>query len=366
MQTTLTDLKTLLEELDKGPFISLYFPVDKNPMNDKNRLVLKQLQKTAAEHFGANYSQLDWEKFSQRMSQQLETLFDDNNELPMSFGVILSETQQIVLPLNIEVEPQVSVCDWPNLLPQIVAQQRIVNFDLLALNQDSFKFFEVNAGSVKALELAEDAPSNLQKALGTEKSGGETNFRSFTNGQGGGAGYHGHNTLDAEKEIDHRNYYQAVADYLNRVIAERKRAVVLFALPENQSLFREICKTPYLSENLSVQKSPLNLSLQELATEIDPLIKVQWQSGLLNILKERYDTARSQQLALSDHSEILEAARFGKIDTLIINQNQIDHDLSTWLLELSDQVLRYRGKVRIFPEDDYPGEEPVVAILRYS
>lgn len=362
---TLTNLKTLLDELDNGPFISMYFPVDKNPFNDKNRLVLKQLQKTATDEFAKNYPQLEWDKFEKQVAQISDELLDPNKEFPDSFGVITSESQQIVLPLNTEVEPIVNVCDWPNLLPYIAAQQMEVNFDLLALNQDSFELFEVNGGQVTKLEVADDAPTTLKKALGTELSGGETNFRSFTNGQGGGSGFHGHNTLDAEKEIDHRNYYQAVVDYLNDIIADRKRAVVLFALPENQSLFREICNNPYLSENMSVQKSPLNLSLSELADELAP-VQEQWQAGLLNVLKGRYDAAQSQKLLLSDRSEILDAAWFGKIDTLMIKQNEIEAEPADWLLELTDQVLRYQGKVRIFPEEEYPAEEPVVAIARYK
>lgn len=366
MTTTLTqtNLKSLLAKLDQGPFISLYLPIEQTRQSTKNRLVLKQLQKSAAEQFTANYPALDWEKFDRQLDQLPEDLLASDSDLPQSFGVIVSATQQVVFPLKIDVEPQVNVADWPNLLPYIGTQQLAVNFDLLTLNQDSFVLYEVSEGEVHELELPGDAPTNLQKALGTELSGGETNFRSFTNGQSGGVGVHGHNTLDAEKEIDHRNYYQAVADYLNGLIAERKRAVILFALPENQSLFRQINKNPYVSEQLSIQKSPLNLSLTQLESEIAPLQK-QWQAGLVAILQDRYDAARSQQLALSDRTEILEAARMGRIDTLLISRSEVLTAPSDWLLELSDQVLQYQGRVRILPEDDYPATEPVVAIARY-
>lgn len=99
-------------------------------------------------------------------------------------------------------------------------------------------------------------------------------------------------------------------------------------------------------------------------SEIAPLQK-QWQAGLVAILQDRYDAARSQQLALSDRTEILEAARMGRIDTLLINRSEVLTAPSDWLLELSDQVLQYQGRVRILPEDDYPATEPVVAIARY-
>ncbi|MFC6170403.1 baeRF6 domain-containing protein [Loigolactobacillus jiayinensis] len=362
--TTFTDLKTLLNELDQGPFVSLYFQMAPARQADKNRLAIKQLFKSAATQFSDCFPDLAWQPYEQQLTPLLTDIPYWQDNLPTSFGIITSAAHTTLLRLDTAVENQVCVSSWPNLLPQIAAQQLAFNFDLLCLNQDSCQLFAVNTGVAEAINLPADAPTTLQKALGTEVTGGDMSFHAHAGGHGAHVSYHGHNTADAEQEIDHRNYYQAVADYLKDFTAKRQRALILFALPENQSLFRQLVKNPYLAENLTIERSPLNLSTNDLAEALKPL-QTQWQAELLAIVRERYDLAANQKLIASDREELRTAALAGQIDTLLLDQDQLDTTTPDWLLELCDQVLRYQGRVRIFPAADYPATEAVVAIKRY-
>lgn len=362
--TTFTDLKTLLSELDQGPFVSLYFSMAPARQANKNRLTIKQLFKSAATQFSQDFSDLDWQPYEQQLTPLLTDIPYWQDELPTSFGIITSAAHTTVLRLDTTVESQACVSSWPNLLPQIAAQQLAFNFDLLCLNQDSFQLFQVNTGVPEAISLPDDAPTTLQKALGTEVSGGDLNFHAHTGGHGEHVSYHGHNTADAEKEIDHRNYYQAVADYIREITAKRQRALVLFALPENQSLFRPLAKNIYLAEHLTIERSPISLTNSELTTALKPL-QTKWQAELLSIVHERYDLAANQKLIVSEPEELRNAALAGQIDTLLIDQAQLTGTTPDWLLEICDQVLRYQGRVRIFPTADYPAAEAVTAIKRY-
>ncbi|MFD0897029.1 baeRF6 domain-containing protein [Loigolactobacillus binensis] len=362
--TAFTDLKTLLTELDQGPFVSLYFQMAPARQAAKNRLIIKQLYKTAASQFSESFPDLAWQPYERQLTPLLTDIPYWQDELPTSFGIITSAAHTTLLRLDTAVEPQACVSSWPNLLPQIAAQQLAYNFDLLCLNQDSFQLYQVEAGNANLITLPETAPTTLQQALGTEISGGDLNFHAHTGGNGGHVSYHGHNTIDAEKEIDHRNYYQAVADYFQKVTAKRQRALILFALPENQSLFRQLAKNPYLAEHLTLERSPLNLSQSELTAAIKPL-QAKWQTELLAIVSERYELAINQKLITADHEELRTAALAGQIDTLLINQTQLTAPVADWLLEICDQTLRYQGRVRIFPAADYPATEAITAIKRY-
>ncbi|MFL2029974.1 baeRF6 domain-containing protein [Loigolactobacillus zhaoyuanensis] len=362
--TTFTDLKTLLNELDQGPFVSIYFEMAPARQADKNRLTIKQLYKTVAQQFSADFPNLSWQPYEQQLTPLLTDIPYWQDELPTSFGIITSAAHTTLLRLDTAVAAQACVSSWPNLLPQIAAQQLAFNFDLLCLNRDSFQLYQVNAGIAEPVTLTEEAPTTLQKALGTEVSGGDLNFHSHAGGHGEHASYHGHNTADAEREIDHRNYYQAVADYLRETTTKRQRALVLFALTENQSLFRQLARNPYLAEHLTIERSPLNLTNGTLASELEPL-QTEWQAELLAIIRERYDLAVSQKLVTTEREELRTAALAGQIDTLLIDRESITSPAADWLLEICDQVLRYQGRVRIFPTADYPANESVAAIKRY-
>ena len=63
------------------------------------------------------------------------------------------------------------------------------------------------------------------------------------NSSGEGVAYHGFSAKNEEVEIDHVNYYQAVDNYFkNEFPNEENLPLYLFALPENQTLFKKIAK----------------------------------------------------------------------------------------------------------------------------
>lgn len=78
------------------------------------------------------------------------------------------------------------------------------------------KVYHVENKQVTEVALPEDAPVDIETALGEEISGrGDFNYsaQGAPNSSGEGVAYHGFSAKDEEVEIDHVNYYQAVDNY---------------------------------------------------------------------------------------------------------------------------------------------------------
>lgn len=88
----------------------------------------------------------------------------------------------------------------------------------------------------------------------------------------GQASYHGHADRASEEEIDRRRYYQAVDTYLlDHYSNPNQRRLILFGLPENIAVFREISRNPHLSGSMQVEQNPGNMSLGDIDLALDDL-----------------------------------------------------------------------------------------------
>jgi len=150
-------------------------------------------------------------------------------------------------------------------------------------------------------------------------------------------------------------------------------------LPHNQAVFRAINKNPYLSQHLMIDKSPNNLTLAEMQTATEP-VQTKWHTQLAAILLERYDQAKSQQLAMDDPFDMIRPALNGQIDTLIVAADaQVAGSLpatdvgmteplaapDNLIDDLVDVVMARNGQIRIIPADRMPTETAALAIMRY-
>ena len=61
------------------------------------------------------------------------------------------------------------------------------------------------------------------------------------------------------------NYYQAVDTFLkDQLDNPEKLPLYLYALPENQTLFKKIAKNPYYDCSISVAASPAQATIQDI------------------------------------------------------------------------------------------------------
>ncbi|MEI5992892.1 hypothetical protein A5880_000431 [Enterococcus sp. 4G2_DIV0659] len=242
----------------------------------------------------------------------------------------------------------------------------------MALNRDSIQLYLVDGNKVTPVSLPEDAPIDLVTALGDELTGGSINYS--TQGSAGsskeGVAYHGVNTKDEEVKIDWTNYYQAVDNYLKEeFVNDDKLPIRLYALPENQTLFKKIAKNPYLDTTASVSLSPAQASIKEIEKGVQKINK-ELEAIETNAYNQLLDKKFVDQLV-----DIVPASDEGRISHLFIStanfvneateMSNEEFDRRKVLNKVTNSVLRTGGKVFVLDHSASPDEKTLLAVLRY-
>ncbi|RRK10368.1 hypothetical protein D1831_07860 [Lactiplantibacillus garii] len=371
------DLTQLMQQRDTGPFIAIYLNTAA-VLNDLNqqRLEFKQLVNDARTQLAHRFPSVSFQPFH----AQFERLMNDNDfwlqHTGPQTGLIANDQQLMIFDLQYPTDNQVIVNGMPAIRPILADRQHEFDFDLLALNEDSMALYEQRRGNFTLVDLLPGAPLNLKATLGSEKRGGDLNFNSSPVH---GVNYHGHNAKAEEREIDQKNYYHHVAQYLTDYSQSTQRPLILMGLPHNQALFRQVNKNQYLSAYLSIPKSPKNLSLGAMQTATET-IQTKWHTQLADIMLDRYDQAQSQKRALSDPFDMIKPALSGRVEMLIVASGaQVAGTLPSsdvmltdpvaepdnLIDDLVDVVMAKNGQVRIIPADRMPNGTSALAILRY-
>lgn len=275
--------------------------------------------------------------------------------------------------LGIPVANLLNVSKAPNLTPLIENYQFTNQYFLLLLNREDIRLFEGDATSVKEVELVgSDVPNTLEAALGTEKTGD-----SSVSGAGGGgeSALHGHTETSKEKDIDRENYFRIVDKYINdHYTSERDLPLILYALPENQAVFRKLSKNNHLIED-GIEESGANVNfkvVQEKALEKNVEIVIKQKEKLFNRFRETSLKYRvDNQL-----NDLAMSATEGRIEELLVNKDyhqrgiitpegefeDVDHD---FVKRLITRVISTKGKVFVVNSDDMPVGINLSARLRY-
>lgn len=292
-------------------------------------------------------------------------------------GLALYITQDNIFyyHLGIPVTNLLNVSNGPNLTPLIENYQFTNQYFVLVLNRDDVRLFEGDSTSVKELELeGEDAPKTLEAALGTEKTG-DSSASGAGGGGGGESALHGHTETSREKEIDRDNYFRIVDRYIQEhYTSERDLPLILYALPENQAVFRKLSKNNHLLED-GIEESGANVSfntVQEKALAKNVEIVKQQQEKMFNRFRET-----SMKFRIDNQlNDLAMSATEGRIEELLVNKGyrqrgiitpegefeDVDHD---FVKRLITRVVATKGKVFIVNQDDMPVGINLSARLRY-
>lgn len=266
-----------------------------------------------------------------------------------------------------------AVSELPHLKPLVENFQYSNEFDVLALNQGAIRFFQGNAVSLEEVDLDEfeDAPSTMEDALGTEKTGGNLSHSSASEI----GGYHGHKETSNEKDIDRTNYFRNVDKFIyDNFSSQNEKPLILYALTENQAVFRKISKNDFLlDEGIEESASGLDLpTIEEKTTSFNQKVVEAEQAELINLFNETSPEFKIENI----WSDLAASALEGKISELVIQEDfeqdgTIDEngryveEGNLFLTQLVTLVLQNNGQVYVVHEDDMPEEIHVSARLRY-
>lgn len=375
--TTRMTVRNLVNDEITNPFISLYLATPVAPQaRTQVQLTLKNLLKTAQRQFAVFAPEADFRPYQTKMAALLQGSHLWQQQLTGGLGIIIGLDDIRMTRLAQVSVSTVSVGNYPDLRPMLAAQQREFTFDLLCLSQDQWQLYHYQGQQLSPVQMATDAPTTLQKALGTELRGGDLNFKTHGS-QSGQVSYHSHQSKSEAQAIDHERYYQQVADYLAQ---ERSERLVLFALPENQALFRSFNKNPHLSTTLRIDRSPVGVTGEALDEAIQPLFTA-WQQQQIETAQQHYASAIARQLTCETAADLVQAAVHGNLAELLLvedgtmpglimpdgwlDQTTMAGRYHNLLVDLSALVLQQGGKVTIMSQASMPVAGPACGVKRY-
>ena len=348
--------------------------------NDKDRIQFENLISEAKK----KVSDTNLEEKSALLEQLEHALANIDTFIQFIGGLVLYVTPSDVYfyQLGISVTDRVYVGKLPYILPVAANDQYTLDYHLLVLNRESIRVFEGHGGKIQEQDLSEyeDAPVDLERALGTEKEGGNLNFGSHNAGarqSGTGQFFHGHQETSQEKDIDRERYFRLVDDFVyNNFSNESKYPLIVYSVEDNQAVFKEISKNEFLSDAM-ITGSAAGLNTSDIEEKVADCIKElndSERNRLLNRLKETSPENRIENIP----DDLTSASLQGRIDNLFLQKDfdipgsiteeglyDENDDQNNFIHALVLNVLNSKGNVYIFEEEDMPEQSPIAATLRY-
>jgi hypothetical protein len=257
--------------------------------------------------------------------------------------------------------------------------QTVDRYHVLALTRSTAKLF---CGTRASLDWVENVPipPTIREALGDELT--EPELRSASYGGTGQAMFHGHGSRDAETDKDRDRFFRAVATAVEKHCSEPTRLpLVLIALTENQSHYRQLSRDRFLLEQ-GLEQDPASMTLAEMHQKTWALMLKQIEQQRAEYL-EKLGTAMSNRKGSAIVTDIAREAANGRVDLMLLEEGaQLPGriDFSTGQIneeslsdariddaygDLAQMVTARGGTVRVLPQGALPDPSKVAAIYRH-
>jgi len=355
-------------------YLTLVLNAETNSFNtDEMRIKFVNLLKEGKDRITEQYTK----EMAEKYLEQVREVQDDRmfwRSVPESIVFFVTTSEAYYYRLSITANKNVVFADRPYVLPLVENFQYVSFYNLLCLSHDKFRLFNGRGKDVQEIDLSDDAPTNHDKALGTELTGGGLNQGAY--GSGGSMVQHGHNEKSSEIETDQINYFRIVDDYVQEnFTSKNKLPLVLFALPKNIADFEKVSKNPKLDET-KIEEAPAKLSSAQIQDRAESIIGSLIKSRHQDIL-ETYDETSPEYTLGEQYNDLAMASAQGRISILLIkdgyfvsgkiNENgQYEQDeKNNFLNDLVLNVIKTKAEVYIVGENDMAEDIGVAAITRY-
>lgn len=348
--------------------------------NDKDRIQFENLVSEAKKRI----SDSDLEEKSALLEQLDNALGNRDSFVKFIGGLVLYITPEDIYfyHLGISVTDRVYIGDSPYILPVAANAQYTLDYHLLVLNRESIRLFEGHGEKLQEEDLSEydEAPVDLETALGTEKEGGNLSFGAYSTGAGQtgtGHGFHGHQETSQEKDIDRERYFRMVDDFVFDHFSNKLHyPLIVYSVEDNQAVFKDISNNKYLSDAM-ITGSAAGMNTSDIQKQVAKTINKLNDSereNLLNRLREASPENRIENIP----DDLTAASLQGRIDNLFLQKDyeipgsindeglyDENDERNNFVDVLVQNVLNSKGNVYIFEHDDMPEATPIAATLRY-
>jgi hypothetical protein len=251
---------------------------------------------------------------------------------------------------------------------------------VLALSKDEIRLLEGTRYSVAEVELS-GVPESLAEALAMDeprrqqlRAVGKSSAGSIIQG-------YGESSDTAEKQL--LRFFQRVDRGLRDLIADKQIPLVVAGVDYLLPIYRDANTYPHLVEQ-GLTGNPETLSARELHNRAWELVEPQFNQELEEQIALYHQLAgREDARASTSLKQILIGAHQGRVATLFVALHtrlwgnyypdkpavHVHPEMQPGDQDLLDlaavQTFANGGQVFAIPQDDIPGDEPLVAIFRY-
>lgn len=384
LHPTVGDLRALVQD-HEPPCISLIQPTHRSyPQTQQDPVRFRNLLREAEKVLRQRYPRRDYED----VLGKLRPLADDADlwiEGADALAVFASPEELRVFRLRRPAPPPqvLVVADSFHVKPIVRILQSAERYQVLSLNLARARLFEGTRDDLDPVSLA-GVPATIEEALGDQLTEPYLKVtRSYGRGWSGPVPMrHGHGGRTEERKVDRDRFFRVIdREILERFSRPSGLPLLLAALPEHQTPFREISRNPFLLETpIAVNAEALSLEeLRQLAWQaIEPLYEQR-----LSRLREAWAEAKAHGRGTDDVHEAAAAMVQGRIGTLLVEaEKQIPGRIEPTgnvrfgaqaepgvmddvLDDLAEGVLRTRGEVVVVPAGRMPTDTGLAATYRY-
>ncbi len=366
---------------DRNPKVTLYVPTSRDiNHNDEDKIRFGNLLRTIEKKLDKVTDQ-DTKK---TIAANLNTLKDDRslwNQRLEGFCIFANAKQTVIYVLQNPTREMAIIGQRFHQKPLIKDLQGLDEYQVLALDRQSYALYEGNRTGFRQIQLNEDEPKTIQDFLGEEFTESYLAQGSY-GGASSRAMFHGHKSRKDEVDKDIERYLRLVDHHVMKQHSSvSKKPLILFALPEYHTHFRKHSNNPYLVDE-GIKQSPRDIKLDALKKLAWNIIEPRYEARI-DKLKETYQQALQKGSADNKIHTVAKAAVTGRVDTVLIEAfreipGRIDTDSGRFiernnalenfedaLDDLTDIVISNGGKVHVIPEEKMPTDTGIAAIYRY-
>jgi len=365
------------------PCVSIYQPTHRHhPDNQQDPIRFRNLVKQVDESLRQKYGN----RQIRPLIERLETLAANHAFWNKTLDglVVLTSADGFfqVMPLQLAVSERVVVAESFHLKPLMQATLSSERFQVLGLSRKAIRLWEGHRFALDPIDLSDDFPSTIEKALGSELTEPHRTVASYGMGVAGPAMVHGHGGRREEEDKDAERFFRVVDHAVTERISKPSGLPLIpLALAENHPIFRSVAKNPYLTE-VGIHGNPDGMSEDQIRAAVWEAFEPERLARLAEVVNS-FRTAQSRQHATSDLSDAARAAVASQISTLLVEVDRVipgrldptsgaietgelyDPEVDDLLDDLAEVVLRHGGRVIALPANLMPTTTGLAAIMRF-
>ena len=362
------------------PCLSVYQPTHRvHPDNEQDPIRFRNLVKELEQSLRRDYSTRDMRPLLEPFQKLADNRAFWNCTLT-GLAVLGAPGFFRIYRIQRAVPEVAIVADSFHLKPLLRILQSADGYQLLGLSREKITFYEGNGDALDEVQLDPAVPPSPRDVPGGEAK--EFHVSAWTSSAGSPAVHYSEGDKSDIVEKDATRFFRAV----DRAILEQysrptRLPLLLAALPENQSLFRQISHNPFLiSEPINFY--PDDLSNDALREQAWRVIEPHYLARLAGLI-EMFGAAKARKLGSDNLEEIAESAVAARVATLLVEAGRQIHGrlnaitgeiqfahaaqsgIDDVLDDVAELVLKNGGQVVVIPKERMPAPTGTAAIYRF-